>query len=161
MRYVMKSGILACIFMMATWIPTYAENGPMARYCDLSIRVLNNVVPLGSQPTFVIRIVNRSEAIVKVADLEKRKDLADSLLDIRVKDAAGDIPFRIAISDPGPIMEEDYVVILPHDELSFLVESYQRRYSFEHVGAYEVAGSLKNYPGETLTSKPESFWVVK
>ena len=161
MRFLVRLVLLVCICTISSWSPSYSENEPTNSNCELHITVLNNAVHFGSRPKFVIKLSNKSSEVLKVLDLEKRKDLADAALDIRITSEKGEIRFKSAISDPGPITENDYVLVLPKSEISFTVSSYKRYYLFELEGLHEVTGRLMNFPGETLTSKPESFWVIK
>jgi hypothetical protein len=128
---------------------------------SFEIQVQAGTVEMGRQPVFHIVLSNRGEIPIRVVDFSKRRDLSARCLDIEITARGEKIPYGIIISDPWPVLEDDYLELPSKRSVSFLIDSYVRIYRFEHPGTYEISASFWNFPFWKISSKPSTFTVVQ
>jgi len=125
-------------------------------------------VTQGHVPHFIVSIT-AGDAPLRVMRMSKRPDLRDNYAKIRVTQAGTDvshprdkpITVSIAISDPGPINESDYVVLAPGQTTAF--EHNGEPYQLQDLepGEYRVRVEVTPEIGKpALRSNTATFRVI-
>ena len=94
-----------------TWA---ADRVPPCERLQARLRVANSDLPKGGQPDFTLTLRNVTESAVRLLDTRggRRRDLGDSYYKLVVRTLKGREPnILTAISDPGPISDEDWFVL--------------------------------------------------
>jgi hypothetical protein len=120
-------------------VPT--EKSPTVRPIRLSLVADVNVVNVGEVPKFTLTIHNDGDGPERVLDLSggRRSDLQDTYYDLEVaRDGRvlGDIPRMI--SDPGPVRENDFVVLKPGEKLQVAFTRFAVGLQFLPPGEYQA-----------------------
>ena len=85
-----------------------AEAGGAVSDLKVELAVSPEAVAVGQIPEFTIKITNQTEMPVKVLDVRDRPDLQHSYSDVEIVPLDNEVEVLLAISDPGPIGEEDF-----------------------------------------------------
>jgi hypothetical protein len=137
----------------------YSDDPKLEMSIELSISVIGGEVKIGTQPKFLLKIINNKNEDVKILNLEKRKDLINSKINIVITQLDKDVPFDIDISDPGRITEKDYITLSPNEHVFISIDDYYKNYKFEKSGLCKVTVQFYNFPYFYIKSKTTYFYV--
>lgn len=137
----------------------YTEDIKLETSLELSISVVCDEVKIGTQPRFLLKIMNNNNKGIKILNLETRKDLIDSKVNIVISYLEKDVPFHIDISDPGRITEKDYITLPSKEYITFSIDSYYKNFKFPESGQYKIKAEFYNFPYFVIKSKSVSFYV--
>lgn len=80
---------------------------------------------VGEKPEFSVKIKNQTGKSVKVLDVGERDDLRDAYSEIVIKPISNSSELWYMISDPGPITNEDFVILNEGESLNFETSDLQ------------------------------------
>jgi hypothetical protein len=80
----------------------------------LSMHIEPPEVKAGTWPVFVVTITNTSNDVIRILDFAARGDLQGAYLPIEVRDGSRTVDMPHAIDDPGPLSDDAYRSLGPH-----------------------------------------------
>lgn len=115
----------------------------------LSLRADVAAVRAGEVPAFTLTVHNDGDRPERVLDLSggRRRDLQDTYYELEVWRAGrvlADIPRMI--SDPGPVREDDFVVLGPGGKLELAFTRFAAGLQFLPPGEYRARIRFRQYP---------------
>jgi hypothetical protein len=110
------------------------------RSLTLALQVFENPIKEGSVPSLRLTIQNRGKIAQKVLDISggRRVDLQHTYYDIEVIKDGKVVHLPRAISDPGPILDADYVALKPNAKITFDLTDFPVALDKLPVGKYKV-----------------------
>ncbi|MFC1824539.1 hypothetical protein ACFL9T_17675 [Thermodesulfobacteriota bacterium] len=154
--------LIALIFLTSSICYAQLQKDDSVQNVKLAITVLDyNSEKKRQAPIFIITIYNQSPKDQKILDLEKRKDLSHSQLDITISQSGHRVRTYKSFSNPYPITENDYIILSPKAAVSFLIDTYDREYHLSNEGLYQLTAEFWNYPYFKIRSKPIYFRVIR
>ena len=117
-----------------------AETVPSCHGFETLLRVATREVRRGSRPEFSLSVRNTSVTTLRLLDTRghRRRDLGDTYYSLVVRTRDGKEPdIMRAISDPGPIADEDFVTIAPGERMHISVATPLALETLER-GAYKA-----------------------
>ena len=111
----------------------------------LELKPRTQTVNEGERPRLIVRVINDTGAAERFIDVRnnRRRDLRDNYYRVEVLGKGGrrvDVP--IAISDPGPISDQDYFVVMPAGSLTSMCRS---------VRSFSLRCARESTPHSSLT----------
>ena len=95
------------------------EKEPAKRPIRLSLEVINKTIRPGETPKFKLTLHNEGKDPERIIDVGSRPDLQDTYYDLQVTQGDKVVSVVRAISDPGPIAEEDFLELKPGEKVTF------------------------------------------
>jgi hypothetical protein len=128
----------------------------------LSLKSMNEKIPAGTAPAFRLTIENAGTADESI--LKPRGDLQDTYYDLVVMKDGKTLDLPRAISDPGPISKEDFVVLGPREKAAFEFSRYAVAVDRLPAGKYEARIRFWQDPCKsrtTSTLSPAATFTVE
>src|SRR5262245_8199677 len=106
----------------------------------LSLEALTATVKRGDVPAFKLIIRNDGDAPERIIDLSagRRRDLQDTYYDLEVTRGGTFVDMPRMISDPGPVVEEDFLELKPGEEVSYELTSFASGLAWLVPGEYQA-----------------------
>jgi hypothetical protein len=147
--------ILACLAMLLRVASGDAQDkkSPPKRSLVAELEATTKSFAQGTVPTFKLKIKNDGKAPEKV--LKLRGDLQDLYYDLEVSQNGKSVSVPRAISDPGPVTDDDYVTLKPGESVTYELKRFASAWDELPVGKY-VAVVRVWQPGERDKQFPSS-----
>jgi len=115
------------------------------------------MVRAGTRPEFSVVVVNKSDRPIRVLDVRngRRRDLQDTYFELFIVDGRRIVNLARLISDPGPVSDEDDVVLKPGERIEVRPLSYTSSTERLPPGTYSAFILFWQNP-LTLTSRCRS-----
>jgi hypothetical protein len=126
------------------------EVGTMNRLICLSLEATSPTVKAGEIPTFRLTIRNEGASPERIIDLTggRRPDLQDSIYDLEVTQGGTAVDIPRVISDPGPIVENDFLELKPGGKVSFELTRFPSMLGMLAAGSYQARVRFWRVPYE-------------
>ena len=114
---------------------------PPERPLRLSLEVVAETVKVGEVPKFKLTIRNEGDRPERIIDLSagRRADLQDTYYDLELRrDGRILVDIPRMISDPGPVRENDFFVLMPHETVTFELTRFAVGLQFLTTGKYQA-----------------------
>ncbi len=108
----------------------------------------------GGAPKFVLTIHNEGDAPERIIDLSggRRADLQDTYYDLVVTRNGKEVDVRRAISDPGPVGENDFLTLQPGEKVAFELTRFAAGLAALPPGEYQARIRFWQNPHQPATS---------
>jgi hypothetical protein len=128
---------LMVLFALQTRI-AYAgdERTPSEHPLSLELQAVKKSFPSGTVPAFRLTIINDGKVAEKV--LKLRGDLQDTYFDLEVTHDGKTVNLPRAISDPGPISDDDFVTLQPGKKETHELTRFAAALNQLPAGAYSA-----------------------
>jgi hypothetical protein len=110
------------------------ENAPPNRSLVAELEATTKSFAQGTVPTFKLTIKNDGKAPQKV--LKLRGDLQDTYYDLEVSQNGTSVGVPRAISDPGPVTDDDYVTLKPGESVTYELKRFGSAWERLPAGKY-------------------------
>ena len=90
----------------------------------LSLQVVQQEVKAGTTPAFRLTLKNTSGQAQRVLDIRDRPDLQHTYYELRVTQGGKPVNLPVAVSDPGPVTDKDFLSLAPGRSLTFQLTSF-------------------------------------
>ena len=129
----------------------------------MSMRIEPREVKVGSWPVFVVTFTNTSTDTIRVLDFSARGDLQASYLPVEVYERTRKVDLARAISDPGPLSDNAYRAIGPHQSAVVRLQSLPIAIHRLKPGHYTVRVEYREpgRPPRGMTVSAEAPLVVR
>lgn len=87
----------------------------------VTLMVLEPTLNERELPRFIVSITNTSNKVLRALSVENRPDLQDSYCKVVINSLDRKAEMHESISDPGTILDSDYVEIQPNGALKFVL----------------------------------------
>ena len=130
--------------------PIRAQGNKLKRALSLKLEVVHKAVRAGTEPRLRLTIENLSKADEKV--LKPRGDLQDTYYRLVVSKDGKQLSLGAAISDPGPISEDDFLTLKPGKKVTFEFSRYAVAVHTLPAGQYQAQIRFWQDPYKSHTS---------
>lgn len=128
----------------------------------LSLQAINKQIPVGTRPKFRLTLKNVSQHTRRALNVAARPDLQHSYYELVVTQNGKRVELPVAISDPGPISDDDYIKISPGARKVFILSSFPLMLEKLQPGDYKayVLFQQNPYNHATLYKSQEAMFSV-
>jgi hypothetical protein len=142
------------------------DKDPPKRPIRLSLEASGKTVKSGEVPKFKLTIRNEGDAPERIIDLSggRRADLQDNYYDLEVTQGGKTVDIPRAISDPGPIVEKDYLSLKPGEKVTFELTRFAAALGKLPAGTYQARVRFWQDPfqsAKTAVFSPYAEFVVR
>jgi hypothetical protein len=118
-------------------------------------------VRTGARPQFSVAVTNKSSRSIRLLDVRdgRRNDLQNVYFELFIVKDGRVVDLPIVISDPGPILDADYLELKPGERLEVRELSYKRAAERLAAGEYSAFVLFWLNPQEAPTSRCRSSEV--
>jgi hypothetical protein len=120
----------------------------------VELKATKDSYPAGTVPTFRLTIRNRGKVAEKV--LKLRGDLQDTYFDLEVFRNGKSVSLVRAISDPGPISDDDFMKLQPGEALTYDLTRFAVDLTRLPVGSYSAVVRYHRRPTEPFENAERS-----
>jgi hypothetical protein len=155
--------VLACLAILLPVVSGCAqdENAPPNGSLVAELEATKKSFAQGTVPTFKLTIKNVGKAPEKV--LKLRGDLQDTYYDLEVSQDGKSVSVARAISDPGPITDDDYVTLKPGESVTHELKRFASAWQELPAGKYTAV--VRVWPpserDKTFASSKAQFEITK
>jgi hypothetical protein len=142
--------------------PMIAQENKLKPALALSLESVKEVIPAGTVPGLRLTIENVGKGDEKV--LKPRGDLQDTYYDLIVTKDGKALRLSRAISDPGPISEDDFLTLKPGKKVTFDLSRYAVAVHDLPAGKYQAQIRFWQDPYSSHTTavfSPAATFTVK
>lgn len=131
------------------------------RTTEVTLATSTTRIGTGTRPRFSLIVTNKSSRSIRVLDVRdgRRNDLQDVYFELFIVKDGRVVDLPTVISDPGPISNEDYLVLNPGERLDVRRLSYKRLAERLAAGEYKAFVLFWQNPEEASTSRCRSSEV--
>ena len=105
----------------------------------LSLEVVQQEVKAGTTPAFRLTLKNTSGQAQRVLDIRGRPDLQHTYYELRVRQAGKPVALPVAISDPGPVTDKDFLSLPPGGTQTFHLTNFPMQLDRLAPGTYTAS----------------------
>lgn len=157
-----KCAMLICFAIMASAVVVSANEGGQQLQLKLKVNVQEeNGVEI---PKFALVVTNVSRSPVSILDVRDRVDLQLNYSDVVITPLDKYFELEMVIVNPGVIEENDYIVLMPSEEIIFSLDpigTYVKKLPagrYEAYVKYWVDPRAKN---TVILRSPDELFVIK
>lgn len=137
----------------------------MKRPIQLSLDAVSDTIKRGESPTFKLTIRNVGDAPERIIDLtgKRRRDLQDTYYYLEVTQAGKLVDVPRIISDPGPVVEQDFVELKPGEQVTFDLTRFPSMFGWLPPGKYQGRVCFRQdpfAPWENAFYSPDAEFTV-
>jgi hypothetical protein len=138
----------------------------MKQPLQFSLETTSPTVKAGEVPKFKLTICNEGDCPERIIDLTSgcRPDLQDSIYDLEVTQGGKEVDVPRIISDPGPIVENDFLELKPGEKVSFELTRFPSMFGMLPVGFYQARvrfWQVPYEPGQTFLYSSYAEFTVQ
>ena len=125
------------------------DKSPPTPPIRLSLKAGAKAVKVGEVPKFTLTIHNEGDGPERVLDLSggRRRDLQDTYYDLEVsRDGRILVDIPRIISDPGPVQEDDFLVLNPGEKVELEFTRFAVGLQFLPPGEYQSRIRFRQHP---------------
>ena len=141
-------------------VATLASAGPIA----MSLRIDPPEVEAGTSPVFVVTIANITKDPIRILNFSAREDLQGAYLPVEIRQGGAKVNLPRFISDPGPISDDAYQPIAPHQSAVVRIHSIPAAVHLLTPGEYTAVVQYREplrTPDSEVVDASASFVVRK
>lgn len=149
MRLLLVAIVTALSSVLAAQVVS-PETVEACRTTEVTVATSTPRIRTGTRPQFSLSVRNKSSRSIRVLDVRdgRRNDLQDAYFELFIVQDGHVVDLPIVISDPGPISNEDYLVLNPGESLNVRRLSYKRMAERLAAGEYSAFVLLWQHPQE-------------
>lgn len=150
---------LVCAFLLVYLCELTPADGELQapeRPIKLSFEAVKKTVKRGAVPKFKLTIHNEGKSREQVPDISRRPDLQDTYYDLEVTQGGKAVQVARAISDPGPLGDEDFRVLKMGEKVTFELSRFALSLEKLPPGKYQARIRFWQYP-KTRAAKDAFF----
>lgn len=152
-----KSGIIIAGLMLVSALVASGETKTKPkRHFSLSLQAVNKQIPIGTRPKLRLTLKNVSGHTRRVLNAATRPDLQHTYYELVVTQKGKAVELPVAISDPGPISDADYVKISPGATKVFTLSSFPIALEKLQPGNYRAYVLFWQNPYQSHTTRYKS-----
>jgi hypothetical protein len=156
-------GIVVSYVALSFCLPEVANSAE--NDLSLLLKPVQSPIFKGTSPSFYLKITNISTHSVRLLNTEKRISLEHSYYSVVVTKNGKRVDVPVAISDPGPISDSDWIEIPSGDTKTVLLSKFREQYQYLKPGVYKAYVKFGRDPYQkndtTYQSLPTEFVIVK
>jgi hypothetical protein len=126
----------------------------MSRTISLSLEPAESTIKKGVPPRFQLTLRNEGRQDERVIDLSngRRRDLQHTYYDLEVTQEGKPVNLPRAISDPGPVMDDDYLLLKPGAMVTFELSRFPFELEWLPRGRYQARVRFWQNPSQSYTT---------
>lgn len=159
--------LTACLLCSCSEANADDAKKPTERPISLSLEIVEKTTKHGTVPKFKLTLTNEGKVTEKVIDLTdgRRPDLQDNCYDWELEREGKAVRIQRAISDPGPITDEDFLKLESGKKATFELTRFAQALDRLKPGKYKARIRFWQDPhkswAETAYPSPYVEFTVK